>query len=1446
MNSPLPESALFVSPISKIRRAVFRFLRRVMGSSLILGGAGAGYAQSVVINEIHYDSFTNARPSEFIELHNPGTVGLDLAGWRLEDAVDYVFPAGTNLAAGGFVVVTRDPVAFLADFKTTALGPWAGVLSNSGERIQLRNAGGVLVDEVEYAAGFPWPTHAAGGGSSMELINPQLDNNLGGSWRSSPGPGAATNNVPLIAPAATGWRFRRGTSEASDPVTAWREADFVEDTTWATVQTPLGYSDPNLKTDLLAPPWVDLPMAQNHISVFLRKSFTVQGTMPNQLRVRLSVDDGGIVWINGVLVGRANISGTDEKPYNAGVLEPAGIPAGATNHEAVTTAGVPVWQDLVINPALVNLRPGANTIAVQAFNDTIGSSDFSVDAQLIGEYTPLPTPGNVNVSYSLNAPPQVRQVEHTPRQPTAGVPVVISAKVTDQPDGLASMTLSYQIVEPGAYIRKKDPAYQLNWIPVPMLDDGTGGDVASRDSVYTVTLPASVQVNRRLIRYRITAVDGSGNSVQVPYVDDGSPNFAYFCYNGVPAWSGAFRPAAAGEPGIVKQFPESLMQGRAAYHLIANQADVTNSQYTNGQDTLRMEATFVFEDQVMDHITFHNRGEFSTYVSGKNKWRMHFNRTRELRPRDDYDQPYQQSWGDLNLNGGSCPWIASNRGMAGVEERLSFRLYELAGVPSPKTHYVSLRVIDNAVEAADPAAANITDPSLGSGRTYAGQYSGDFWGQYIAMESPDGSFLDERGLADGNVYKIEGGGAGTGDKKHQAVGQAATVADWTDFSTKSGGTQTEAWWRANMDLRAYYNFRAVCRIVGNVDLRAGWNHYFYHAPAGGWKPIPWDLDMMFVGRTHQSASGAITQDRCLTLPVFENEKRNRCRELLDLLVDDNTPNGGQIGQLVDDFAQRVNPTGQALTWADIDAAMWNFHPRSAGSASTPPSVASDSNHKGNFYYGRFTFNAAGGAYTRWLRTPTFTGTGEHEDFMKYLTDYMTATYPGPAAWAINNGNQLGYGYEYLKREAADTAIPNRPVITYMGDATYPANGLRFESGAFTDPQGAETFAVMQWRLGELAAPGLPGYAPGTPRRYEVEESWTSPEITTFTAGITLPTSAIRPGQSYRARVRHKDATGKWSRWSLPAQFVAAVPDVSVYTASLVISEIMYHPASPTAEESALGFTADDFEYIELLNTSTALIDLTDVRFTKGIDYNFPAGTQIASGAYLLVVKNLAAFEKRYGTGKPIAGNFGIDQLKNSGEEVKLSYGAGTPIRSVTYQDALPWPAAADGDGPSLQLVFPQTRPDHALPPSWRASLSPAGSPGGPDAAGLTFAAWANGLGLPADPAFDTDVDGASNKLEFALGTDPKAAQSVPLLSVGVENLPLGGQTTAVGTVRFLRRTDSGELVHIVEFSSDLSTWAAGGTLIRSEAVSSGIVRETWQAPESIATRPRGFGRVRIP
>lgn len=53
-----------------------------------------------------------ADPSDWIELHNSGGSAVDLAGWTLSDAAlspdKWAFPAGTTIAAGGYLVVLAD------------------------------------------------------------------------------------------------------------------------------------------------------------------------------------------------------------------------------------------------------------------------------------------------------------------------------------------------------------------------------------------------------------------------------------------------------------------------------------------------------------------------------------------------------------------------------------------------------------------------------------------------------------------------------------------------------------------------------------------------------------------------------------------------------------------------------------------------------------------------------------------------------------------------------------------------------------------------------------------------------------------------------------------------------------------------------------------------------------------------------------------------------------------------------------------------------------------------------------------------------------------------------------------------------------------------------------------------------------------------------------------
>ena len=71
---------------------------------------------AVVINEVHYDSEPSLERAEFIELHNTGPDAVDLTGWHFEDGIQFVFPTGTVLQAGAFLVLAENLAGFHAKF----------------------------------------------------------------------------------------------------------------------------------------------------------------------------------------------------------------------------------------------------------------------------------------------------------------------------------------------------------------------------------------------------------------------------------------------------------------------------------------------------------------------------------------------------------------------------------------------------------------------------------------------------------------------------------------------------------------------------------------------------------------------------------------------------------------------------------------------------------------------------------------------------------------------------------------------------------------------------------------------------------------------------------------------------------------------------------------------------------------------------------------------------------------------------------------------------------------------------------------------------------------------------------------------------------------------------------------------------------------------------------
>ena len=184
-----------------------------------------GMRADVIISEIHYHPSSEDPREEFIEIWNTDAVTRDVGGWRLSGGVELAFPAGTSIAAGGFVVVAADAATFSAKHPGVAnfVGGWSGRLSNSADTVRLRNSADVVVAEVSYAddgdwavrerddadhghRGWRWRSLADGGGRSLELMRPSFANNEGQNWAASLAsdgtPGAvnsvAVGNLPCV------------------------------------------------------------------------------------------------------------------------------------------------------------------------------------------------------------------------------------------------------------------------------------------------------------------------------------------------------------------------------------------------------------------------------------------------------------------------------------------------------------------------------------------------------------------------------------------------------------------------------------------------------------------------------------------------------------------------------------------------------------------------------------------------------------------------------------------------------------------------------------------------------------------------------------------------------------------------------------------------------------------------------------------------------------------------------------------------------------------------------------------------------------------------------------------------------------------------------------------------------------------------------------------------
>ena len=164
-------------------------------------------------------------------------------------------------------------------------------------------------------------------------------------------------------PAASEWRYLDTGANLGD---AWRQPGYP-DLTWKTGRGAFGYGDDRLQTQVL----FGGNSKKRHITTYFRSQFTLP--LPKDFvsfELRLLVDDGCAVFLNGVSVARVNLA--ESAVYNTLALQ---------EQKDLESC----WFRLDLPASL--LIPGVNTLAVEVHQHTQDSKDLRFDLQLVGRRT---------------------------------------------------------------------------------------------------------------------------------------------------------------------------------------------------------------------------------------------------------------------------------------------------------------------------------------------------------------------------------------------------------------------------------------------------------------------------------------------------------------------------------------------------------------------------------------------------------------------------------------------------------------------------------------------------------------------------------------------------------------------------------------------------------------------------------------------------------------------------------------------------------------------------------------------------------------------------------------------------------------------------------------------------------------------------------------------------
>lgn len=441
------------------------------------GAANASWRQEdVVISELMYHPISGDDRDEYVEIHNRTERTLDLSGWKFTSGISFQFPAGTQIPPAGDLVVAKDPVHLRSKYPQlnsgNTFGGFSGTLSGRGERIalakpddiQTTNDVGVIstsrihidVAEVTYLDGGSWGTWSDGGGSSLELTDPNADPFQASNWADSDESaksvwtevsltGRLDNGNGNFPPNQLQVTLQGGGEALVDDVGVFRAGSQVN-----LVSNP-GFESGSGAT---ASSWT---FQGNHAVSFVQSTDAAAGNRCLHIKTQARGDTG----FNRIRTPLA-----------------AGLSDGSSATLRAKVRWVRGWPEVLF-------RIRGNWLEMPV--------SISVPEN-------LGSPGLPNSRHTDNAGPAISEVTHSPALPAANEPVLITARVAD-PDGISVVRVLGR-VDGGA-----------STISQTLRDDGTLGDAVAGDGIYTGTLAG--RAAGTVIAFRIEATDSAsapGNS----------------------------------------------------------------------------------------------------------------------------------------------------------------------------------------------------------------------------------------------------------------------------------------------------------------------------------------------------------------------------------------------------------------------------------------------------------------------------------------------------------------------------------------------------------------------------------------------------------------------------------------------------------------------------------------------------------------------------------------------------------------------------------------------------------------------------------------------------------------------------------------------------------------------------------------------------------------------